>query len=110
MLGLTKHIPADSKLFHFQNPPPEETDQTTVLYFLGDLKKLKDFTVSLRGNQWTALLCTHIHKKAPHQGVNPSFLDSRILNPPPVPSCLRGAIDLGIMQTCSPTPPKPGLP
>lgn len=38
------HLRAHSNLFHFQNHPPthQETDQTTVVHFLGDLNKLTD--------------------------------------------------------------------
>lgn len=35
------HFRTGRKIFHFQNAP-EETDQTTIFNFLGDLKKLKD--------------------------------------------------------------------
>lgn len=50
------HLKADSWLFHLQNPS-EETDQTTVLQFLGDFKKLKD-SLSLRPVDGQLLLCT----------------------------------------------------
>lgn len=36
------HLRTDSKALSFTENPPEETDQTTVLYFLEDMKKLKD--------------------------------------------------------------------
>lgn len=76
MLGTTKHISEQTvKLFHFQNLP-EETDQTTVLHFLEDIKKLKD-SLCLWGQSVDSYSPVYPWK-AP---VNSSFLYTRILNP-----------------------------